>query len=80
MHTTKTSTFSLREFLNLVFKRKTQIMFFFIATVFTVFIGTLIAKPTYEAKTQIRKGHFRNQTKAMRRAPSEVPAKGIPGR
>ncbi len=44
---------SLRDFLHILFKRKTQILLFFLATFCTVAIGTFIAKPTYEAKAQI---------------------------
>ena len=50
MQTTKTS---LRDFLNVVFKRKSQILLFFFATVLTVAIGTFMVKPTYEAISQI---------------------------
>jgi uncharacterized protein involved in exopolysaccharide biosynthesis len=44
---------SLRDFLHVVFKRKNQILLFFIVTVCTVAIGTFVVKPTYEAKTQV---------------------------
>ena len=49
-HTTRTS---LRDFLNVVFKRKGQILLFFFAVVLTVGIGTFTMKPTYEAASQI---------------------------
>ena len=44
---------SLRDFLHTVFKRKTQILLFFCATVVTVALGTLLAKPAYEATSQV---------------------------
>lgn len=44
---------SLRDFLHVIFKRKNQILLFFIITVFTVAIGTFVMKPTYEANAQI---------------------------
>ena len=44
---------SLRDFLHVVFKRKNQILLFFVVTVCTVAIGTFVIKPTYEAKTQV---------------------------
>jgi len=44
---------SLRDFLHVLFKRKVQILLFFLVTFFTVAVGTLITKPTYEAKAQI---------------------------
>jgi polysaccharide chain length determinant protein (PEP-CTERM system associated) len=44
---------SLRDFLHVIFKRKNQILIFFVATVCTVAIGTFFKKPTYEAKAQI---------------------------
>ena len=44
---------SLRHFLHTVFKRKTQALLFFCATMVTVPIGSLLAKPTYEATPQI---------------------------
>ena len=44
---------ALRDVLNVVFKRKTQILVFFAAVVTTVVIGTLLAKPKYEATAQI---------------------------
>jgi polysaccharide biosynthesis protein PslE len=47
------SQLSLRDFLHLVFKRRIQILLFFAATVITVAAGTLLATPTYEAKSQI---------------------------
>jgi len=53
MDTPETTEASLRDFLHVVFKRKGQILLFFAATVCTVTIGTLLAKPTYEAISQI---------------------------
>lgn len=44
---------SLRDFLHVLFKRKSQILLFFLVTVCTVAAGTFAIKPTYEAKTQI---------------------------
>ncbi|HEA67868.1 MAG TPA: hypothetical protein ENI07_13755 [Desulfobacterales bacterium] len=44
---------SLRDFLHVLFKRKSQIILFFFVTVFTVAVGTFVIKPTYEAKTQL---------------------------
>jgi uncharacterized protein involved in exopolysaccharide biosynthesis len=44
---------SLRDFLHVVFKRKTQILIFFGLTFITVAIGTLVMEPTYEATSQI---------------------------
>lgn len=53
MDTSRKSNFSVRDLLDIVFKRKTQILVFFSATVFTVAIWTFMAKPTYEASSQI---------------------------
>ena len=53
METLETWRWSLRDFLHVVFKRKNQIILFFLATVCTVVIGTFVEKPTYEAKAQI---------------------------
>ena len=53
METPEFSRASLRDFLRILFKRKTQILLFFLATFSTVAIGTFIAKPTDEAKAQI---------------------------
>jgi uncharacterized protein involved in exopolysaccharide biosynthesis len=44
---------SLRDFLRILFKRKTQILVFFCATFFTVAVGTFLTKPTYQAVAQI---------------------------
>ncbi len=44
---------SLRDFLHVIFKRKNQILIFFVVTVCTVVIGTFVMRPTYEAKAQI---------------------------
>lgn len=53
METLNTSRISLRDFLHVVFKRKSHILLFFFATVCTVAIGSLFVKPTYEASSQI---------------------------
>jgi uncharacterized protein involved in exopolysaccharide biosynthesis len=53
MDTSAKSNFSLRDFLDIVFKRKIPILVFFSATFFTVAIGTFLAKPIYEASSQI---------------------------
>jgi uncharacterized protein involved in exopolysaccharide biosynthesis len=53
MDTPQTTRTSLRDFLNVVFKRKSQILLFFFAVVLTVAIGTYVAKPTYEAQSQV---------------------------
>ena len=47
------SQLSLRDFLQLIFKRKIQILLFFAATVITVATGTFLVTPVYEAKSQI---------------------------
>jgi len=44
---------SLRDFLRILFKRKTQILIFFCVTFFTVAVGTFLTKPTYQAVAQI---------------------------
>ena len=44
---------SLRDFLQVIFKRKNQILLFLAVTVCTVVIGTFVTKPVYEAKAQI---------------------------
>ena len=44
---------SLRDFLNILFKRKTQTLLFFFSTFCVVAIGTFLMKPTYEATSQI---------------------------
>ena len=44
---------SLRDFLHIIFKRKSQILLFFVITVCTVVIGTFVIRPVYEAKAQI---------------------------
>ena len=43
---------SLRDFLQIIFKRKFLILFFFLGTFCTVTIATFSARPTYEAKAQ----------------------------
>ena len=53
METPEFSRASLRDFLRILFKRKTQILHFFLATFSTVAIGTFAIKPTDEAKAQI---------------------------
>jgi uncharacterized protein involved in exopolysaccharide biosynthesis len=44
---------SLRDFLRVLFKRKTQILLFFAVTFMTVAVATFIIKPTYQATAQI---------------------------
>jgi uncharacterized protein involved in exopolysaccharide biosynthesis len=44
---------SLRDFLHVIFKRKTQILLFFLATFCTVAVGTFIVNPIYQATAQI---------------------------
>ncbi len=53
MDTQREPAASLRDFLNVLFKRKAQIIIFFLVTVITVTTGTLLATPTYEATSQI---------------------------
>ena len=53
MELLESKQFSLRDFFHVLFKRKNQILLFFLATVCTVVIGTFLKKPTYEAKAQI---------------------------
>ena len=53
MDTSVKSNFSLRDFLDILFKRKTPILVFFCVTFFTVAAGTFLAKPTYEASSEI---------------------------
>ena len=49
----ETYAFSTRDILNIVFKRKILILLVFVAVVSTVTLGTLIAKPAYEAAAQL---------------------------
>jgi uncharacterized protein involved in exopolysaccharide biosynthesis len=44
---------SVRDFLNIIFKRQYQILLFFIITFAAIAVGTLLTKPTYEAKAQV---------------------------
>ncbi|PKN64359.1 MAG: hypothetical protein CVU57_14915 [Deltaproteobacteria bacterium HGW-Deltaproteobacteria-15] len=44
---------SLREFLYFLFKRKTQILLFFFATVSAVTIATFVMQPTYEGSSRL---------------------------
>jgi polysaccharide chain length determinant protein (PEP-CTERM system associated) len=44
---------SLRDILHVVFKHKKQILFLFLVTVIAVAVGTIAAKPTYEAEAKI---------------------------
>jgi uncharacterized protein involved in exopolysaccharide biosynthesis len=44
---------SMRDFLRVLFKRRTQILLFFAATFVTVAVATFTAKPTYQAVAQI---------------------------
>ena len=53
MDTPERTQASLRDFLHILFKRKIQILLFFFATVCTVAVGTLMAKPTYETVAQL---------------------------
>ncbi|MBW2048182.1 MAG: GumC family protein [Deltaproteobacteria bacterium] len=53
MEATEAKKPSLRDFLYVVFKRKTGILIFFCATVFAVTLGTYLWKPTYEATSQV---------------------------
>jgi uncharacterized protein involved in exopolysaccharide biosynthesis len=53
MEIQETSKTSLRDFLYVLFKRKSVILLFFFATVCTVAIGTFLSNPVYEAKSQI---------------------------
>ena len=53
METQETSQTSLRDFLCVLFKRKTLILLFFFATVCTVAIGTFLFDPVYEASSEI---------------------------
>ena len=53
METYEPNRASLRDFLHVLFKRKAQILLFFIVTVATVAVGTFMTRPTYEAKVQI---------------------------
>jgi len=53
VETPETTNPSVRDFLHLVFKRKTQILTFFSATVLIVTIGTLLWPPAFEAASQI---------------------------
>jgi polysaccharide chain length determinant protein (PEP-CTERM system associated) len=53
MDTLNVTSASLRDFLHIIFKRKAEILLFFIVTVSTVGIATLVVKPTYEASSQI---------------------------
>jgi uncharacterized protein involved in exopolysaccharide biosynthesis len=53
MGTSELPRTSLRDFLRVLFKRKTQILLFFAVTSITVAAATFIAKPTYQAVAQI---------------------------
>ena len=53
MDTPEENGTSLRDFLNVIFKRKAEIFYFFLVTVITVTAGTLLVTPTYEATSQI---------------------------
>ena len=50
----KTSTFNIRDVFHLIFKRKIQILLFFVATATTVVIATLMTKPIYRTTSQIQ--------------------------
>ena len=47
------STFSLRDFLHIVFKRKRQIVVFFAGCFLAVVVGTFLMTPTYRATAQV---------------------------
>jgi uncharacterized protein involved in exopolysaccharide biosynthesis len=49
----ETYAFSLRDILNVVFKRKAQILLVFVTVVSAVTFGTLLAIPAYEAAAQL---------------------------
>jgi uncharacterized protein involved in exopolysaccharide biosynthesis len=53
MGTSELPRTSLRDFLRILFKRKTQILLFFAVTFVTVAVATFMAKPTYQAAAQI---------------------------
>ncbi len=53
MRSTEPARTSSRDFLRVLFKRKTQIVLFFAVTFVTVAVGTFVAKPTYQAVAQI---------------------------
>ena len=53
MGTSELPRTSLRDFLRVLFKRKTQILLFFAVTFITVAVGTFMVKPTYQAVAQI---------------------------
>lgn len=53
MRVPETISLSLRDLLHVIFKRKFQILLFFVGTFCTVALGTFLSKPTYEAKAQI---------------------------
>lgn len=53
MDTLGETTASLRDFLNVIFKRKAQIIIFFLVTFVTVTIGTFLITFTYEATSKI---------------------------
>lgn len=44
---------SFRDILHVIFKRKGQLLLFFVVTIFVVAVGTLVTKPMYEAAAQI---------------------------
>ncbi len=53
MQTFETKQSSLRDFLNVIFKRKVQMVLFFIVAVSMVAVATFLIRPVYEATTQI---------------------------
>ncbi len=53
MHASEISPVSLRDVFLIIFKHKYKILLFFFAVVITVSVGTLLARPTYEASAQI---------------------------
>jgi uncharacterized protein involved in exopolysaccharide biosynthesis len=53
MHIPNLASAPLKDFLNVLFKRKITILLFFSITICTVAIVTLVMKPTYEASAQL---------------------------
>jgi polysaccharide chain length determinant protein (PEP-CTERM system associated) len=53
MNTSNVTSTSIRDCLHVIFKRKAEILLFFVVTVSTVGFVTLLLKPTYEASSQL---------------------------
>ncbi|MFH1435541.1 MAG: Wzz/FepE/Etk N-terminal domain-containing protein, partial [Pseudomonadota bacterium] len=53
MSTQRTPRLSLRDILYVIFKRRSLILVFFLGTVATLFLGSFILKPTYEATAKL---------------------------